>query len=268
MSEKLEILVEKAKEGDKKSLELLILEVKDLIYNLSLKMLLFTEDAEDATQEILVKVITHLSTFKQESQFKTWVYRISTNYLLNAKGKKSKEFAMSFDNYENLIDSGQSITVLHSKNEGELLLLEEEVKVSCTHGLLLCLNENSRMVYILGEILEFNSLEGAEILNITPENFRKQLSRSRTKIRNFLLKKCGLANPNKPCRCAKKIDFLINLQAINPKKLRFAHLTNRSIDLVEKIAFLEKSTAIYRSVPPFDTPENIVNKIKAIINTI
>ena len=57
-------LVEVAKAGNKKALESIILEIRDLVYNLSLKMLLFPTDAEDATQEILVKVITSLSTFK------------------------------------------------------------------------------------------------------------------------------------------------------------------------------------------------------------
>lgn len=268
MNDKSEILVKKANAGDKKALELLIIRIKDLIYNLALKMLLFPEDAKDATQEILIKVITHLSTFKHESQFETWVYRIATNYLLNVKGKKSKEFAMPFDSYENLIDSGQSNVVLYTKNEGELLLLEEEVKVSCTHGLLLCLNESNRMVYIVGDILDFNSIEGADILGITPVNFRKQLSRSRTKIKNFLFNKCGLANPKNPCRCNKKIDFLINQQVIRPEKLRFAHLTNRSIELVEKITSLEKSTAIYRSTHTMSTPISLLNKIKKTINTI
>ena len=134
MNNKLNILVKKANSGDSKSLELVLLEVKDLIYNLSLKMLLFPEDAKDATQEILIKVVTHLSTFNYRSQFKTWVYRVATNYLINHKGKKSAEFAMPFEDYAKLIDSGQSDFVRYTSNEGELSLLEEEVKVSCTQG--------------------------------------------------------------------------------------------------------------------------------------
>jgi hypothetical protein len=122
------------------------------------------------------------------------------------------------------------------------------------------------MVYILAEILDFNSFEGAQILDITPENFRKQLSRSRKKIRNFLQSKCGLANPNNPCRCSKKIDFLINNKVINPNKLRFANYSNRSIALIDKIENIEKSVAIFRSTPNFSTPENIVERTKEIIN--
>ncbi len=265
MDNNLNILVKKANSGDRKSLELVILEIKDLIYNLSLKMLLFPEDAKDATQEILIKVVTHLSTFNYQSQFKTWVYRVATNYLLSHKGKKSVEFAMPFEDYAKLIDSGQSDVVRYTTNEGELSLLEEEVKVSCTQGLLLCLKSEDRLVYILSEILELNGNEGAEILGIGPENFRKKLSRSRAKIRNFLSNKCGLANAKKTCRCSRKIDFLINQNVINPKSLRFAEFTQRSIDLVGQIGDLEKSVAIYRSTPNIPAPQVIMKTIKETI---
>ena len=61
--------IEQALSGEKEALEYIVEEVKDLVYNLSLKMLLFPEDAEDATQEILIRMITHLSTFSAEKLF-------------------------------------------------------------------------------------------------------------------------------------------------------------------------------------------------------
>ncbi|WP_346882241.1 sigma-70 family RNA polymerase sigma factor [uncultured Algibacter sp.] len=265
MKETIENLAEKANSGDKKALEALVLKIKDYVYNLSLKMLLYPEDAEDATQDILIKIITHLSTFNHKSKFMTWVYRVATNYLLTYKSQKNKGFAMPFDDYANLIAAGHSETIRYTANEGELALLEEEVKISCTQGLLLCLNAPDRMVYILSEILEFDSIEGSEIMAITSQNFRKKLSRSRAKIRNFLNNKCGLANPKNPCRCNKKIDFLIDQNKVNPKDLRFAKFSQRSIDLVEKLSDLEKSVAIYRSVPQVKAPILIFKNIKQIL---
>ncbi|QLG45851.1 RNA polymerase sigma factor [Costertonia aggregata] len=265
MKDHLSALVQKANLGDREALEQVLLKIKDLVYNLSLKMLLFPEDAKDATQEILIKVVTHLSTFNHKSQFKTWVYRIATNYLLNHKGKRSKEFAMPFKDYTDLIDLGHSNEVRYTKNEGELSLLEEEVKVSCTQGLLLCLNEIDRMVYILTDILGFNGVEGSEILGISSENYRQKLSRSRAKVRSFLNNKCGLVNPENPCRCTKKIDFLIDQKIVNPKDLRFAHFSDRSIDLVGRIDDLEKSVAIYRSTPNFPAPEELLEEIKTTL---
>lgn len=265
-NERMKLLVEQATAGDKEALEKVILSVRDLVYNLSLKMLLFSEDAKDATQEILIKLVTNLGSFRGESTFQTWAYRVASNYLLTEKGKLSETFVLPFEEYAHMLDSGHSETINYTQNLGEQSLLEEEVKVSCTHGLLLCLSSQSRIVYILGELLEFNSQEGSEILQIQAENFRKILSRSRTQIRNFLEARCGIMNPSNPCRCKKKVDFLINRKAIDPKQLQFAQHTNRSIDLIDQIGALERSAAIYRSTPPFSAPEEVIQKMRETLN--
>lgn len=84
-NQQLELLIGKAVDGDKKSLETVIMSVQDLIFNLSLRMLGTFADAEDASQDIIVKVITHLSSFRKESAFSTWVYRIAVNHLKDYK---------------------------------------------------------------------------------------------------------------------------------------------------------------------------------------
>ncbi len=264
----LEQLVHEANKGDKLALEHVLLEVKDLVYNLSLKMLLFPEDAEDASQEILIRIVTRLSTFKGQCQFKTWVYKVSTNYLLTTRGRLSRTFAMKFEDYATFIDSGQSNEVKTSTNMGELRLLEEEVKVSCTQGLLLCLDPQHRMTYVLGEILEFNSHEAGAILAINADTFRQQLSRARKKIRNFLRSKCGLVNKENPCRCSRKIDFLTNQQLIDPNALRFARFQERSLDLMKGINLLEEEVAVYRSNPSFEAPEALMHKIKKTLANV
>ncbi len=266
MSQDIETMVVRATSGDEKALEHVLLHVKDLVYNLSLKMLLFPEDAEDATQEILIKLVTRLSTFKGQSQFTTWVYRVASNYLLTVKGKHARNFAMSFEDYAVFVDTGQSGTVIAARNEGELLLLEEEVKVSCTQGLLLCLDPSHRLAYILGDILEFSGKEGARALSISQETFRQQLARSRKKIRNFLQQKCGLVDPSNRCRCLRKADFLSKQGLINVGSPRFAKFKERSIDLMQTISDLEKETAIYRTNPDFEAPESITINLKNLLN--
>lgn len=84
-NEELQNLIQKASAGDKSSLETVLLSVRDLVFNLSLRMLGSFPDAEDATQDILLKVMTHLSSFKGESSFSTWVFRIAINHLKNYK---------------------------------------------------------------------------------------------------------------------------------------------------------------------------------------
>lgn len=72
-----------AVEGDKDALGTVLESVRDMVFNLSLRMMGMIEDAEDATQEIMIRVMTSLSSFKGESLFSTWVYRIAKNYLVD-----------------------------------------------------------------------------------------------------------------------------------------------------------------------------------------
>ena len=98
-NEELLDLVQKATSGDKKSLETIVLGVQDLVFNLSLRMIGTFHDAEDATQDILLKVITHLSSFRGESLFSTWVFSIATNHLKNYQKHMFAKFPLSFEFY-------------------------------------------------------------------------------------------------------------------------------------------------------------------------
>ena len=97
----------KAVSGDKKSLETILTGVQDLVFNLSLRMLGTFQDAEDASQDILLKIITHLSSFKGESAFSTWVFSIAVNHLKNYRKHMFAKFPLSFEYYGDDILNGK-----------------------------------------------------------------------------------------------------------------------------------------------------------------
>ena len=258
-------ILEAAKLGDQNALNKVLTSIKSPVYQLCLKMQLFPSDAQDATQEVLIKVMRNLPKFRGDSQFSTWVYRIAMNHLITFQGKKSRHFEMPFEAYAQMIDEGQVASSQYAQNEGEKQLLEKEVMISCTQGLLLCLTPTNRLTYILGAILELSSKEGGAILGITPENFRQQLSRSKQKIAQFLNKKCGLFNQKNPCRCHRKIDLLVKKGLVNPSNLKFKSSNQPVEELFDQIDALEKSIAIYRALPEQPFPDKIFNKIKNML---
>jgi DNA-directed RNA polymerase specialized sigma24 family protein len=83
-----EELASRAKSGGRDQLELLLTRHLPWLFNLSLRMLHRRADAEDATQEILLKTIKALPGFRGEAKFRTWFYRIALNHLLNVKKPK------------------------------------------------------------------------------------------------------------------------------------------------------------------------------------
>jgi RNA polymerase sigma factor (sigma-70 family) len=100
MNTDLEGFVNAAKNGDTHALEELVRNIQDSIYGLALRMLYDPSDAEDASQEILVKIITHLGSFKGERAFTTWTYRVAANHLLTTRKRRAEREALSFKEYE------------------------------------------------------------------------------------------------------------------------------------------------------------------------
>src|ERR1700731_4561484 len=98
-------LVEKAKNGDRTALEQLVLRHQAWVYNIAVRMVFHPHDAEEVTQEVLVKVITRLGTFKGESSLRTWLYRIAANHVLNMKRRGAEERVTTFADYGAAIDA-------------------------------------------------------------------------------------------------------------------------------------------------------------------
>lgn len=246
-------LVDKAINGNKKALETLILEVEDLIYNLSLRMLGSPYDAQDASQEIIIKIITQLSAFRKESSFSTWVYRIATNYLINYKKSMFAQHPLSFEFYGQDIDSGfipNTEDLLQGVDES---ILAEELKQSCTNVMLQCLDPESRCIYVLGLMFKVDSKICAEIFDITPEAYRQRLSRIRKKVADFLGEYCGLSKTGK-CNCKKRVGYAIKTHRLNPKNLEYSNLDcsenqsfTRAMEEMDDLSFIFADMPKYRA---------------------
>ena len=219
-NEELQNLLDKALAGDKSSLETLILSVQDLVFNLSLRILGTFPDAEDATQDILLKIMTHLSSFKGESAFSTWVFRIAVNHLQNYKKHMFAKFPLSFEFYGDDIKNGKIDDVPDLTQNVEKAILAEELKMSCTNVMLQCLDTESRCIFILGTMFKVDSRIAGDILGITPEAYRQRLSRIRHRMADFLKEYCGEYG-NGTCRCADRINYAIQNHRISPNRLDF-----------------------------------------------
>ncbi len=270
---KLDRLVDLAKEGQKDALEELVRGIQGRIYNLALRTLFLPADAEDATQEILIKVITHLANFKGESRFATWVFRIATNHLLTTHKCRAEKRGFSFKRAEEGIEAALSMPSIENADACENALVVEEIRLSCLQGMLLCLSREIRLAFILGVVFEVTSLEGSHILNITQETFRQRLSRGRKQIQKFMTKKCSLINPENPCSCAKMIPHEIKIKMLDPENCRFANHrchareTDETVARLHELDELRRVAALFRSHPDYVAPESFVESIKTLVES-
>ncbi|MFQ5650120.1 MAG: RNA polymerase sigma factor [bacterium] len=266
-------LVEQAKHGSRAALEEMVGRIQDRIYGLALRMLWHPEDARDATQEILVKIITHLATFQGKSQFTTWVYRIACNYLLTVHKSRVEESAVSFEQFGRDLDDGLADEPFVAATSVEQTLLVEEVKIGCTLAMLLCLDGDHRIAYVLGEIFEVNSKEAGEILDISPEAFRKRLSRARGEIRAFMQQKCGIINSANKCHCDRRIDPAIKKGRLDRRNLLFTGpavmvRARKTVQHhVQEMEELERIAALYRSHPDYAAPHGFLQHLEELIQS-
>lgn len=179
MDSDLEQYVRQAKEGDLQALEKVVCGIQEKIYGLAFRMLSHKEDAEDEAQEILIKVITNLGSFREKSAFTSWVYKIACNHLLTARKKRAERMRPTFELMEQVLAAGLADSEPLTESGPDRAVMLEETRVGCMQGALACLESKERIAVILRTYYEVSSKEGAFILDITPELFRKRLSRGK-----------------------------------------------------------------------------------------
>lgn len=216
-----ETLILQSLEGNRQALDELLRKHQPFIYNVAWKMTQSADDAADLSQEAMIKILTKLGNFNFKSTFRTWAYRIVVNHFLNDKQKRGREkFLSSFDDMAYALDSipNHEMSLAEQEESKELI---REMNLSCMSGMLLCLNRDQRLIYIIGEMLGGDHNIGSEIMEISPDNFRAKLAKARRDLYNFMNNKCGLVNKDNPCRCHKKVKVAVELKVIDAKQLLY-----------------------------------------------
>src|SRR5262245_23302178 len=104
----LDALAARAREGERAALEALVRAVEGDVRALALRFLWHPQDAEDASQEILIRIVTGLGGFRGESRFRTWAYRVACNTLLDLRTSRAERQALSFEAMGEDLASGLS----------------------------------------------------------------------------------------------------------------------------------------------------------------
>jgi RNA polymerase sigma factor (sigma-70 family) len=260
----LEALVERARAGERPALEALLAAVRDRVYHLALRMLGDPADAQDAAQEILIKVMTHLSTFRGESAFTTWVYRVAANHLLTARQRRMELVGLTFEAVAAQLDAGLAASAGHPEATDPVLI--EECKIVCTQGMLMCLDREHRLAFVLGEILELSSDEAAAIAGAEAATFRKRLQRARERLDEFMSCRCGVANPDNACRCARQAPVAARLGVIDGAQPRFARHPAQARAAARAIEGLQSAAEVLRSHPDYVAPAAFAEGMRRLLD--
>ena len=152
------------------------------------------QEAEDLTQEVFVKVGKALSTFHNESQLSTWIYRIATNTAIDRMRNPAFQQETAWDPEERaLVQSrGKMQVYCKKKNSLEDQVIHEEMN-ACIRGVIQHLPENYRTVVILSELEGLKNKEIAEILEVSLDVVKARLHRGKTRLKKELLQHCNFS---------------------------------------------------------------------------
>ncbi len=181
-------LIKRCQEGDIEAFEQLITDYEKRILNYCFRMMGNPSDAEDAAQEVFVKVFRFIGNFNGQSSFSTWLYRVASNVCLDLLRKAKRQ--------------PQNVVSIHQENdEGEeyLMAIEdpepnpyERAQLSEAQQVLVDaldqLGDEQKRVIILRDIEGLSYEEIAEITNTAPGTVKSRINRARQNLKKLLEK--------------------------------------------------------------------------------
>lgn len=269
----LEALVEKAKQGNADALDEVVRRLTEPLYNLALRMLYHPQDAEDALQEILIKIVTHLGNFKGRSAFKTYAFRIAVNHLRTARSRRREFPDLSFEEMSDRIVDDSPANWDEQISEAQQQLFVRELLIGCLQALLLGLDREQRLAYILVEVLDLTGTQAAIVLDLKPATFRKRLSRARNSIRAFMTRHCALVRPENRCHCDRQAAHFSRNRGINTHELIFSNrphtgkLASHLQDQMAELEELRRVRNLFRNSPDLKAPGQMVSRVRDLLSS-
>lgn len=260
-----------AQQGDRNALEALCRELQHPMYRLALRFTGHPTDAEDATQEVMVRIVTGLSSFEGRSRFTTWAYTVAVRQLLRTVRRHTERSVAGPEPFGAFIDAHAADPAWEPEAQMNYDELCADVRLSCTYGMLLCLDREQRVAYLVGDLLECTDVEGAEICGIRPAAFRQRLARARRTMRDLMSDRCGLVRASNPCRCRRLVGASIDRGIMDPDRPVFAR--HGGVVLPIEVDTLERAAAeldlaiaaveVHRAAPRFVAPVELWAQLAA-----
>ena len=178
-------IVRKVLGGDANAFETLVLEYEKNVYNIALRMTGNSEDAADMTQEAFIKAYNSLQSFRGDSKFSVWLYRIVSNVCLDFLRSKNRRPTVSLSVED---DDGEDtqLDVADESQSPELLLDRKLTREGVRRGLD-SLPPDYRQILLLREIQGLSYDEIAQALGLEVGTVKSRIFRARKRLCTFLI---------------------------------------------------------------------------------
>lgn len=180
--------IEAAQKGDAESFERIVLAYQQKVFNLAYRLLGEREEAEDLTQEVFINVYRHLSKFRGQSQFSTWIYQVTMNHCRNRLKYLKRRYHHATESLDDPLHTSEGEIDRDLPDEGDVpddVLYRQQVQwlVQVALGRL---REDYREVVVLRDIQDLSYQEMTEVLGLPEGTIKSRLHRARLELRGTL----------------------------------------------------------------------------------
>jgi RNA polymerase sigma factor (sigma-70 family) len=179
------VLVRRAQGEDTEAYDQLVRRYQERVYATVYHMTSNHEDAHDLVQETFIKAFRALKSFKGDSSFYTWVYRIAVNKTINFLKQRKNRVHVSLNDMDFNVENDPELVALVSDKtpRRDLNLLELQEKLN---GAMLKLSEHHRMVVTLHDIQGLSHEEIGKIMDCNVGTVRSRLFYARQQLQAYL----------------------------------------------------------------------------------
>lgn len=181
-------LIEQSKAGNIESFEQLIAIHQKKVFNIAYRMLGNLEDANDVTQEALIKAYRGIKSFNGKSSFSTWLYAIVNNACIDFI-RKNRKTNLIYLNQEYETEGGSYKIQLDSNEDTPEELFEKKEVQRLVQESINKLNYDHRRAIILRDIQQFSYKEIAQIINCSEGTVKSRISRARNNLKAIIKKR-------------------------------------------------------------------------------
>ena len=178
-------LIEESRKGNVDAFEELIKGYKKSAYNIALRVMRNVEDAEDASQEALIKIFKNISSFNMESTFKVWMYRVVVNTCIDFKRRKNVN-TLSIDETIDLGSGREIQREIPDESNNPDALIERNYNTQLVNDAINMLEDDFKTIIILRDIKGFTYDEISQILSCNLGTVKSRLSRARKRLKELL----------------------------------------------------------------------------------
>jgi RNA polymerase sigma factor (sigma-70 family) len=183
------------------------------LYNLAYRICGDQIYAEDLLQESFIHIQKALPNFHFKSSVYTWAYKITLRTCLGkTRGKNIKQEAKAALAQLESSAVEKQLVSSEPKPEDELVqkALITEIREKCHYFITFMLSENQRVALLLHDLFDFSYKDMAYLLDTSEDVIRSRLSRARAGLRRYFEKRCSWINPQNPCKCEKRVGYVLN----------------------------------------------------------